>query len=76
MVKPIVKSRFEDFYEERNSCFGPADVRPEPLIANGGLPDMKYVGYLMLEITRVSQNYGWSGRDMMSLTIVGCIETY
>jgi len=24
---------------------------------------------------RVSQNCGWSGRDMISLTIVGCIET-
>jgi len=24
------------FYEERDSCFGPADVRTEPLIANGG----------------------------------------
>jgi len=25
------------FYEERDSCFGPADVRPEPLIATGGV---------------------------------------
>ena len=64
------------FYEERDSCFGPAEVRPEPLIANGGVVryDMKYVGYLTLEITRVSRNYGQSGRDMISLT-VGYIET-
>ena len=25
------------FYEERDPCFGPVDVRPEPLIANGGV---------------------------------------
>jgi len=25
------------FYEERDSCFGPADVFQEPLIANGGV---------------------------------------
>jgi len=25
------------FYEERDLCFGPADVRPKPLIANGGV---------------------------------------
>ena len=25
------------FYEERDSCFRPADVRSEPLIANGGV---------------------------------------
>jgi len=25
------------FYEERDSCFGPADARPEPLITNGGV---------------------------------------
>jgi len=25
------------FYEERDSCFGPVDMRPEPLIANGGV---------------------------------------
>ena len=25
------------FYEERDSCFGPADARPEPLIGNGGV---------------------------------------
>jgi len=25
------------FYEERDSCFGPADVHPEPLIANEGV---------------------------------------
>ena len=25
------------FYEEKEPCFGPADVRPEPLIANGGV---------------------------------------
>ena len=25
------------FYEERDSCFGPADVRTEPLIANKGV---------------------------------------
>ena len=63
------------FCEERDSCFGPADARPEPLIANEGLPDTKYVRYPMLELTRVSRNCGWSGRDMISLTIVGYIET-
>ena len=25
------------FYEERDSRFGPADTRPEPMIANGGV---------------------------------------
>jgi len=33
-LKFIVKSTFEDL---NSTCFGPADVRPEPLIANGGV---------------------------------------
>ena len=69
-----VNIRRLNFYEERDSFFGPADMRPEPLMQMGGLPNTQYVGYLMLEITRVIQNYGWSGSYMISLTIVGYIE--
>jgi len=29
------------FYEERDSCFGPADARSEPFIANGGVARYK-----------------------------------
>ena len=63
------------FYEKRDSYFGPADVRLEPLIANGGV-----ARYEVSRISNARNHKGQSelwvgGRDMISLTIVGYIET-
>ena len=49
------------FYEERDSCFGPADARPEPLIAKGGVA--RY------EVRRIS-----NARYQGSVRIVGGVE--
>jgi hypothetical protein len=43
------------FYEERDSCFGPADARPEPLIANGGVA--RY------EVRRISNSRNHKGQS-------------
>jgi len=48
------------FYKERDSCFGPADVRPEPLIANGGAA--RY------EVRRISKARNHKGRSEL------CVE--
>ena len=53
------------FYEERDSCFGPADARPEPLIANGGVAryEVRWISNARTHKGQLELWVEWKGYD-------------
>ena len=63
------------FYEERDSCFGEADGRPEPLITSGCVARYEVSRISNDTIHKGQAECGLSGRATISHKTDGCIGT-
>jgi len=72
-----VKIRRFTFYEERDSCFGEADGRPEPLITSGSVTqhEVRWISNARIHKGQSELWVEWKGYDQSHIEIVGCIRT-